>query len=134
MPKANLVCEARETGHVRVYLVRNGKFRDGVEMSGKECGIIAAKMLLAAKKASDAAGLEAYPNGSSLSGVAAIAVSQTELAPGPMPGELSLIFHHGQARMGIRLELALAREIGMALLAAAAPEVQPDAKVMSVHP
>ena len=36
MPKANLVCEARETGHVRVYLVRNGKFRDGVEMSGKE--------------------------------------------------------------------------------------------------
>ena len=134
MPKANLVCEARETGHVRVFLVRDGKFRDGIEMSATDCGLIAAKVLIAAKRASETAGLEAYPNGSSLAGVAAIAVSQTELAPGPMPGELSLIFHHGQARMGIRLELALAREIGMALLAAAAPEVQPDAKVMSVHP
>jgi hypothetical protein len=108
-------------------LVRNGKFRDGIEMCAKDCGLIAAKVLIAAQRASDAAGLEAYPNGSYLSGVAAISASRTELAPGPMPGELSLIFHHGQARMGIRLELARARELATALLAATEPEVQPDA-------
>jgi hypothetical protein len=51
-----------------------------------------------------------------------------------MPGELSLILHHGQARMGIRLDLAHARELGMALLAAAPPEIQPEAKLVSVHP
>ncbi len=133
MTKANLICEALKSGHVRVLLVRDGKLRDGVEMSAKHCGLVAAKMLIAAKRASDAAGLEPYPNGSSLARVPAIAVSRTELAPGPMPAELSLIFHLGQARMGYRLDLARARELGMALLAATAPEVQPDATVMSVH-
>ncbi len=133
MTKANLICEARKTGHVRVLLVREGKLRDGVEMSAKDCGLVAAKMLIAAKRASDAAGLEAYPNGSSLARVPAIAVSQTELAPGPMPEEVSLIFHQGQARMGFRLDLARARELGAALLAATAPEVQGDTKLVSMH-
>ncbi len=134
MTKANLICEALKSGHVRVLLVRDGKLRDGVEMSAKHCGLVAAKMLIAAKRASDAAGLEAYPNGSSLARVPAIAVSRTELTQGPMPEEVSLIFHQGQARMGFRLDLADARELGMALLAATAPEAQPADKLMSMHP
>jgi hypothetical protein len=73
------------------------------------------------------AALEAHTKGSSLAGVAAIAVSRTDVAPGPLPGELSLILHFGQARLDIRLELGRAHELGAALLEATSPEVQlPD--------
>jgi hypothetical protein len=125
MTKANLVCQARQTGHVRVFLVRDGTFRDGVEMSAKSCGTVSAKILIEAKRASEMAALEAHTKGSSLAGVAAIAVSRTDVAPGPLPGELSLILHFGQARLDVRLELGRAHELGAALLAAAAsPELK----------
>jgi hypothetical protein len=120
MTKANLVCQARQTGHVRVFLVRDGTFRDGVEMSAKDCGTVSAKILIEAKRASEMAALKAHAKGSSLAGVAAIAVSRTDVAPGPLPGELSLILHFGQARLDVRLELGRAQELAAALLEAAA--------------
>jgi peptidyl-tRNA hydrolase len=119
MTKANLVCQARQTGHVRVFLVRDGTFHDGVEMSAKDCGTVSAKILIEAKRASEMAALKAHAKGASLADVAAIAVSRTDVAPGPLPGELSLILHFGQARLDVRVGLARARELGTALLEAA---------------
>lgn len=126
MPKDNVVCEARDDGRVRMFLVRDGKFHDGIEMPAKACGSIAANMLGSAKKASELAGLPDHPMGHSLGDVVALRTSQIGLAEGQTPEELALVFHMGQARLGILLTLERARELGQALLAASAPKDRPQ--------
>jgi hypothetical protein len=109
-PRLAFVCRA-DKGNVVVFISKDGKLGEGLGMPASKVGDIAATLLMTAKTASEQAGLAPFADGSSLVGVHVLPVSRIGLSQ-IQPGNLALVLHAGQARLGVHLDNKLAQSLG----------------------
>jgi hypothetical protein len=98
----------------------------GVEVPAEAIGLIVAKLLATAKRATEEAGKKLHDKPDQLAGVMAVLPSTTGIALGPKPGYVSLVLHMGAARLAIPFRYEAARELGQALVAASASPDRPQ--------